>query len=280
MLPFSLLISQFRLNAKCHYVQDPIANNPSPHGAQVVVFQPQALSYDGLFQGPEPLEGVTASHILSLIALGTPPGDAQPDWRSSVQVFFHCVYPWYAVVHPTLFRRQLANLSAVSDSPSPPDSQPSPFSNGQIDRQGPPANLSHYNSSSSDLASKEMALLIVAMHLTIRMRLTQYGEQFMFDGLYRAVKRMFALLIVGSSGGPDPSIELIQCGALIALYEYGHGDLVSSYRTLSQTATVAHLLDIKPGQFNDEEPGVDMPMSNPEEEQSGCLWWGLFLVEQ
>ncbi len=54
---------------------------------------------------------------------------------------------------------------------------------------------------------------------------------------YQISRRMFALLAYR----PDPGIEILQCGAMLALFEFGHGDLLTAYQTLTQTVTIARL---------------------------------------
>ncbi|KAI0016550.1 hypothetical protein F4780DRAFT_677277 [Xylariomycetidae sp. FL0641] len=272
-----------RLNAKCHYVQDPLINNPNAHGAQLVLFQPHTISNDLLLRGAEPLEGISPSQILSLVSSGATQGGPQIDWRTAINLFFHCIHSWYAVVHPQLFHHQLHTLLPDGDHASPSDSQASPYSNGHNEQQTVHKLAPHL--SGPELRAKELALLIVAMYLTTRMRLTDAGEQHMFDETYRSTKRMLALLLMGCADGPLPSIELVQCGALIALYEYGHGDIETAYRTLSQTVAVARVLDVKPGEEKQDNSG-DVMMAGHEEqsreevEQNGCLWWGMFILEQ
>ncbi|KAI0473278.1 hypothetical protein GGR56DRAFT_608831 [Xylariaceae sp. FL0804] len=278
-----------RLNAKCHYIQDPIATNPGAHGAQFVLFQSPSLATDLLLRGPEPLEGLSALQILSVISFDVTDGEPHLDWQYAISLFFHCIHSWYAVVHPAFFSRQLADLSASLDSSSPADSNLSPRTNGNgsgngnvnghVEQQAVVQRTASPSPSGSDGHAKEVALLVVAMFLTTRMRLTDAGEQYMFDDVYRFTKRLWALLIVGHAGGPPPSIELVQCGALIALYEYGHGEVESAYRTLSQNAPIARILGIQPGQLG-TDGGVDELMSSMEEEQSCCLWWGMFILEQ
>ncbi|KAI0838757.1 hypothetical protein F5Y06DRAFT_43649 [Hypoxylon sp. FL0890] len=265
-----------RLNAKCHYVQD-ISNNVNPQGAQFVIYQSRSLSHDALFRGAEPLEGITASQILSLIPMSAGPGVPQVDWRSAINTYFFCIHPWFAVVHPTPFEGKVASLVAVVDSPPQSDTAGS-ITNGQIEQHFPTPNSSFTYQSTSDWPSKGVALLIVAMYLTTRMRVTDVGEHPIFDETYRTVKRLLSSLLLACVGDPSPGIELVQCGVLLALYEYGHGDAVTAYRTLSQTVVTARIMDIKPGQL--AECGNDTVMLSVEEEQSGCLWWAMFILEQ
>ncbi|OTA85773.1 hypothetical protein M434DRAFT_159220 [Hypoxylon sp. CO27-5] len=266
-----------RLNAKCHYVQD-IANNANPQAAQFVIYQSRPLSHDVLFRGAEPLEGITTPHILSLISMSTGPGIPQVDWRSAITTYFFCIHPWFAVVHPILFEKQVVNLIAMVDS-SPQSDTSGSLANYHIEHHfSTPNSNFKYRQTTSDWCSKGVALLIVAMYLTTRMRITDTGEHPIFDETYRTVKRLLSSLLLSCVGDPRPGIELVQCGVLLALYEYGHGEAVTAYRTLSQTVVTARIMDIKPGQL--AESGNNSTTLSAEEEQSGCLWWAMFILEQ
>ncbi|KAI1128819.1 hypothetical protein F5Y10DRAFT_277148 [Nemania abortiva] len=268
-----------RLNAKCHYVQDPNFNNPNSNGAQVVfLHQSHSLASDILFRGAEPLEGIAVSQILSLISLDTTSGTPQHDYAHSIDLYFKLIHPWYGVVHPTLFYRQLPNMLGSAESRSSPDMESSPFSHSATDHQVATQKSQSSHAGSPELASKEFAVLVVLMNLTIRMRLTDAGEQHMFDETYRTVKRILALLLMVCADGPHPTVELVQCGALMALYEYGHGEIETAYQTLSQTAAVARVLGITATQKG--ESGIDDVPLTLQEEQQNCLWWGLFILEQ
>ncbi|KAI1085050.1 hypothetical protein F5B20DRAFT_129248 [Whalleya microplaca] len=274
-----------RLNAKCHYTQDPSMNGLNGHGVQVICYQPHSLTNDGLLQGAEPLNGISASEILALIPASTRPGEPQVDWRTTIDTYFACVHPWYAVVHPVLFEHHIANLRATANSPESSESRDSisnisSLSNGHMENHSPMhGSISSYQGT-PDLISKELALLVVAMYLITRMRLTDTGERQMFDETYRAVKRMLSMLLVGCIGDPEPSIELLQCASLIALYEYGHGEAVTSYRTLGHAVTMANFLDIKPCQIDDILRKNINNVSDLEEEQNHSIWWGMFILEQ
>ncbi|TRX92053.1 hypothetical protein FHL15_007150 [Xylaria flabelliformis] len=268
-----------RLNAKCHYIQDQNFNNSNPNNAQVVFLQQShSLASDILFRGAEPLEGITVSQILSLVSLDTTSGGVQHDYAHSTALYFNFIHPWYGVVHQTLFYRQLPNMLGSTESRSPPDMESSPYSHSTADNQITGQRSQSSCTGSPELASKEFALLVVLMNLNIRMRLTAAGEQHMFDETYRTVKRILALLLMVCADGPHPTVELVQCGALLALYEYGHGEIETAYQTLSQTAPVARVLGISARQKGDS--GIDDVPLTLVEEQQNCLWWGLFILEQ
>ncbi|KAI1821379.1 hypothetical protein F4861DRAFT_471897 [Xylaria intraflava] len=267
-----------RLNAKCHYLQEPGVANTNSNGGQVIFLQQShSLANDVLFRGVEPLEGITASQILSLVSLDTVSGP-QNDYRHSITLYFNFIHPWYGVVHPILFHRKLQSMLGPVEARSPTEMDLSPFSRGVVDHKGSNQKSQSSNTGSPELASKEFALLVVLMNLTIRMRYTDAGEQHMFNETYRTVKRILSLLLMGCVDGPHPSIELVQCGALMALYEYGHGEIETAYYTLSHTAVVTRVLGISTTQKGDS--GIDDVPLTLQEEQRNCLWWGLFILEQ
>ncbi|KAI0885756.1 uncharacterized protein GGS22DRAFT_134144 [Annulohypoxylon maeteangense] len=280
-----------RLNAKCQYVHD-ISSTVSPHGTQFVIYQPRPLTHDPLLRAPEPLDGISAAQLLALVSTGACPGHPQVDWRAAVTNYFFCVHPWFAVVHPAVFERQIAGLVAAVDSPpsvtgETPSSIPNSRSNSTSTTHRDSVTGSNLNAAlacqhtttTMEWPSKTVALLVLAMYLNTRMRLTDVGEQPIFDETYRTVKRLLSPLLVACVGDPRPSVELVQAGALLALYEYGHGEIVAAYRTLSQTVVTARVMDIKPGQIADTA-GDDVLMLSVDEELTGCLWWAMFILEQ
>lgn len=274
-----MLTTTYRLNAKCHYVQDPSFNGSNATGAQVVfLHQSHSLASDILFRGAEPLEGIATSQILSLVSLDSSSGEPHHDYNLSITHYFKYVHPWYGVVHPTLFYRRLQSMAGQTESRSPPDMESSPFSHSPMDHQVATQKSPSSHTTSPELTTKEFALLIALMNLTIRMRLTDAGEQHMFDETYRTIKRILALLLMVCADGPRATVEIVQCGALMALYEYGHGEIETAYQTLSQTAPVARVLGISATQKG--ESGIDDVPLTLEEEQRNCLWWGLFILEQ
>lgn len=252
-----------------------------------MVYQPSSLSNDLMLRHVDPLVAITTSQILSLISGPAFPAESEPDWRPSVRHFFTFIHPWYAVVHPVLFERRTMEMqSSMHESPPLVTSQPSPVSSGHDDHPMSIKNAVSGYQTASEPHLKQLALLVVAMHLITRMRCTDSGCRPMFDAPYRTVKRLLALMMMGyNTESAQPSIELVQCGAVMALYEYGHGDTVTSYQTLSQTAAVAGILGVRPGTTDPSSeksvPGVDIrSLSALEREQRGGLWWGLFILDQ
>ncbi|XDG03961.1 hypothetical protein ABKA04_003576 [Annulohypoxylon sp. FPYF3050] len=289
-----------RLNAKCQYVHD-LSPNSSQIAAQFVICQSRSLTHDALFRAPEPLDGISAAQLLSLVSSGAGPGHPQVDWRSAVSNYFICVHPWFAVVHPAVFERRVSGLIALVDNAAvgtvtgdtpPPSRSNSTSTTSQRDSVAGlnltpsfadaitcnPARMVTTVTTSAEWSAKNVALLVLTMYLNTRMRLTESGEQPLFDETYRTVKRLLSPLLLACVGDPRPCVELVQAGVLLALYEYGHGEIVAAYRTLSQAVATARGMDIKPGQV--AESGEDAVMLSVEEEMTGCLWWAMFILEQ
>ncbi|KAI1091003.1 hypothetical protein F5B19DRAFT_503417 [Rostrohypoxylon terebratum] len=280
------------LNAKCQYVHD-ISPSNQVH-AQFVIYQSRTLAHDALFRAPEPLDGISAAQLLSLVSSGAGPGHLRVDWRTAVTNYFFCVHPWFAVIHPAVFERRAAGLVALVDNAdteeTPPTSSRSNSTSTASHRESIAglnltpsfADALTYDSArmttSAEWSAKNGALLILTMYLNTRMRITESGEQLIFDETYRTVKRLLSPLLLACVGDPRPSVELVQAAVLLALYEYGHGEIVAAYRTLSQAVATSRGMDIKPGQI--AESGGDAVMLSVEEEMTGCLWWAMFILEQ
>lgn len=127
------------------------------------------------------------------------------------------------------------------------------------------------------VSSPDVALLLVCIYINaVNFAHVVTGG---IDGrircpLYQSVKHKFRTLRQRSS---QPSVELMQAGVLLAGYEYGHGDYVSAYSTLSDTADMASRCGISPGRY--VEGQVSQHVAT-EEQESRAIWWGLFILEQ
>ncbi|KAH8671313.1 hypothetical protein BX600DRAFT_434431 [Xylariales sp. PMI_506] len=244
-----------RLNAKCVYLAESV--NPNP-GAN------------------DPLDEVTGPQILSLIG-----SDAQAaekiDWVDGVRNYFECIQFWYGVVNQTLFEQQITSLGSAADSP-PAQTYSPPLTNSPSDRSLSVSQaLTVLSSTPEPRIGRDLALLILAMYMTTRTRFTKTGERQMFDDLYRFLKRSIALALLESS---VPKPEMVQCSSLLALYEYGHGDSLAAYRTLSEAVAGARVLGIGPGRLDEGATSMFQSTRSLEEDQESCLWWALFVLDQ
>ncbi|CAI6100107.1 hypothetical protein V2G26_008625 [Clonostachys chloroleuca] len=164
-------------------------------------------------------------------------------WRDSVNLYFQTTNLWLSAIHQDRFLRKIETLGQ-NDSPEDPC----------------------------------LALLIVCMHLV-----TSYadaGNQVMPDGTemlvlptYIIAKRLLSMLRAQVA----PSMELIQCAALLCLYEFGHGDFMKAYVTVGDAYTTAKFLNIRPIKYNEAER--DLPVS-PEDEERWNLYWALLIVDR
>lgn len=164
-------------------------------------------------------------------------------WRDSVDLFFRTTNLWLSAVHQDLFLQKIEKLGA-DDTPERAD----------------------------------VALLIICMHLV-----TQYadsGKPTMPDGTemlststYVVAKRLLGLLRAQGT----PSVELIQCAALLCLYEFGHGDFLKAYVTIGDAYTSGKLIGIGPGKYVEAEK--DLPVV-PEAEERRDLYWSLLIVDR
>jgi hypothetical protein len=163
------------------------------------------------------------------------------NWRDSAAAYFRTTHMWLSAIHCPSFNTKVA-LFDLDDRPT----------------------------------DVQMALLLVCMHLTTEpTRITDAGEvmPMLKRPLYVIARRIFALI----KSFERSSIELIQCGVLLSLYEYGHGDIARGYTTLGEATTMANALRIKPGKYVDEER--DSPVDADEEERRS-LYWGLFILDK
>jgi hypothetical protein len=119
----------------------------------------------------------------------------------------------------------------------------------------------------------DAALLLVCVCLSTIYGVRHKAGSQMDYPLYNSVKHTFALLTCLM----QPTIELMQCGALIALVEYGNGLFLSAHETLSETVAMARIFDLTPGQYVEEE--ASKPWT-AEEEETCALWWSLFELDQ
>lgn len=126
----------------------------------------------------------------------------------------------------------------------------------------------------TDPSSKDRLydLIVLCMYLLTKSTDGLDADNAIFCHVYDKAKRTFALISAFSS----PCRELIQCGAMIALFEFGHGRVVTAYQTLSQTATMVHIIGISTNKHNEGSSKSTID----EEEEDCALWWGVFILDQ
>lgn len=120
--------------------------------------------------------------------------------------------------------------------------------------------------------TEELALLIICMRLLTRPSKDLNSEGSSFFELYNTAKKTFSSLACLSR----PSIELIQCGTLLCLFEFGHGRPRLAYRTLSKTLALACIVGIKPRTYLHHNTA---PISHMTYDKHN-LWWSIFILDQ
>lgn len=162
-------------------------------------------------------------------------------WRESVELYFQTTNLWLSAVHQERFFQKLGSGNEIPQDPG-------------------------------------VALLIVCMHLV-----TQYadsGKPIMPDGTemlslpaYVVAKRVLGLLRALGA----PTVELVQCAALLCLFEFGHGDFMRAYVTIGDAYTTAKSIDVRPGKFDIRDRDR---LVSAEESERRDLYWTLLIVDR
>ncbi|KAH7266460.1 hypothetical protein FSOLCH5_012632 [Fusarium solani] len=200
----------------------------------------------------DPTFDVSSTMIMSLLS------SRNIAWREATERYFQTMNPWLSVVHPELFALRADAIGSGSGSGAGP-------------------------SSAADAGPRDpaVALLIVCMQLV-----SQYddeaaaastnvneGKDMMEMPAYRAAKRVLSVL----RGLSAPSIELVQCTILLALFEFGHGDVLRAYVTIGDANTMALALRISPGKYIEAEQDAHVPY---DEEERRCVYWSLLVLDR
>ncbi|KAH7149528.1 hypothetical protein B0J13DRAFT_307983 [Dactylonectria estremocensis] len=199
----------------------------------------------------DPVFDVSSEAIMTLLS------SRNINWREATERYFETMNPWLTIVHPELFAHRV-------DGPDP----------------GPGVSASA--AASSVPRDPVMALLIVCMQLA-----TQYDDEAvaaedprifedrnMIDmPAYRAAKRIIGIM----RGLSAPTIELVQCTILLALFEFGHGEVLRAYVTIGDANTMALALGIRPGKYIDADK--DAPVAYDDEERR-CVYWSMLVLDR
>ncbi|KAH7148768.1 hypothetical protein EDB81DRAFT_474247 [Dactylonectria macrodidyma] len=197
----------------------------------------------------DPVFDVSSEAIMTLLS------SRNISWREATERYFETMNPWLTIVHPELFAHRVEGLDTGPGTSTATSSVP----------QNP-----------------VMALLIVCMQLA-----TQYDDEAvaaedprifedrnMIDmPAYRAAKRIIGIM----RGLTAPTIELIQCTILLALFEFGHGEVLRAYVTIGDANTMALALGIRPGKYVDADK--DAPVAYDDEERR-CVYWSMLVLDR
>ncbi|OAQ87537.1 2-nitropropane dioxygenase protein [Purpureocillium lilacinum] len=171
------------------------------------------------------------------------------DWRQTASLYFQTVHPWFSILRQDKFEEALLRLQ---------------YAGVQSERG--------YHDTNSSPQDDAYELLIICMHLLTTTAHTHGDDDIIVNPLYQNAKQRFASVSYLS----DPTLEWIQAGLLISLFEFGNGKTKLAYRSLGETATLARLAGVNPGQYQKDlhsEFDVDA-------ECRRALWWGIFILDQ
>lgn len=211
----------------------------------------------------DPAFDISSEAIMSLLS------SRNISWRDAAERYFDLMNPWLSVVHPELFALRAAETIGTTNPTSGPG--PGPGSSGQA--AAPPGNVPR---------DPVVALLIVCMQLV-----TQYDDEAVIADnpsnleergmielpAYRAAKRILGIM----RGLREPTIEIVQCTILLALFEFGHGDVFRAYVTIGDANTLALAMRIHPGKYLDAEK--DSPVAYEDEERR-CVYWSMLVLDR
>lgn len=203
---------------------------------------------DDLADEPNSIYDFQPSHITRLLA------SYGIDWQAALKEYFTTIHDWFSLVRHDKFD-SFYHISSFTDDYN---GLPIPKSCKDV---GP------------RVSSADAALLYLCLYLVTQVASSRMPHTEIFCRLYRIMKRIFAIIKCLTK----PTVELIQCGAFIALFEYGHGDTISAYQTLSETVALARVYGLSPSKYRKDNG--EAPTTYEEEEQRS-IWWCLFILDQ
>jgi hypothetical protein len=218
--------------------------------------------YDFVYTAPATAAGEPAAlaSILDPTSFDIPPSvtmsvlsSRNVKWPDVIDVYLTTINTWLHVVHPILLAAELEAL---------PKSTPT---NGGASEPPLPTD-------------PDLALLILCMHLvtlyadSARSQATD-GQEMFRNAEYVIAKRLFGL----ARGFGPPTLRLIQCCILLAVFEFGHGDFARAYVSVGDAYTMVKFLGIRPGEYVEEDRNNPV---DPEEEQRRSVYWSIFVLDR
>ncbi|KID74969.1 C6 transcription factor, partial [Metarhizium brunneum ARSEF 3297] len=160
------------------------------------------------------------------------------DWHYTMEKYFETAYHWFPIMNRRNFDRLVS------------------------------ARLKDHDLAASRLqsiASAEQILLILSMYLATKSARYPDTDNATLDAAYKATKKAWALLCCLS----DPAMELMQCGAMITLFELEYGEPRLAFRTLTETLCMASIFGLGAGKQRTDKCIYQR-----------ALWWTLFILDQ
>lgn len=117
-----------------------------------------------------------------------------------------------------------------------------------------------------EAADAELASLLLCIHIASQPSSAEMREQYYMQRLYIQSQRIFACL----QSIRKFSIETIQCGLLLAVYQIGAGLLSDAYVTLSTTTGLARAGQLLTCHKNTHD--------GDRSHEARVVWWAIFLL--
>lgn len=254
---YSVSLSSLLLSSPLHY----FSSIPRP---RKLTFRTSRLQtpccYDFVYTAPATsvVEPAALASILDPTALDIPPtvtmsvlSSRNVNWRDAVDIYLSTINSWLHVVHPVLLSSKL-------------DAIPKSSMGG--------------NEAASLPKDPQFALLVLCMHLvtlyadSARTQATD-GQEMFGNAEYVIAKRLFGM----ARGFNAPSLTLVQCCILLAVFEFGHGDFARAYVSVGDAYTMVKYLGITPGEYNEAERNSPV---DPADEERRSVYWSIFVLDR
>jgi hypothetical protein len=118
-------------------------------------------------------------------------------------------------------------------------------------------------------------LLLTTIYLIVRRPDDQPHPAVMDDDLYQAVRQFYFHVFADMAS--RPSIQLLQSGLLLAIYEYGHGLVDAAHSTLFACLSASMPLGI----HQTKAPlDMDVVWKCSMEDESTMVWWAIVVTDR
>ncbi|CRG88789.1 Photosystem I P700 chlorophyll a apoprotein A2 2 [Talaromyces islandicus] len=118
-------------------------------------------------------------------------------------------------------------------------------------------------------------LLLTTLFLNVRRPDEQPHPAVMDDDLYQAVRHLYFHVFADMAS--SPSLQLLQSGLLLAIYEYGHGLVDAAHSTLFACLSASMSL----GLHQTRAPlNMDAAWKSAMEDEFTLVWWGIVVTDR
>ncbi|KAH8805147.1 hypothetical protein F5884DRAFT_859763 [Xylogone sp. PMI_703] len=119
----------------------------------------------------------------------------------------------------------------------------------------------------------EFAMLLLCVYLSIQLPDRENNQVPTHGALYNMVKFFYSFL----QAARKPSLVLVQCGILIAIYEHGQDMSQAAYLSIGTCASMGHALRLHKNEYLEALEGHD---STTTPEEAVRIWWGVIILDR